>query len=68
MATEHQLEVLNDAHQALLRAGSFEQSPREYIRADNRLFDACVSAGMDARVAGHGDWAAERLARWLVAA
>lgn len=70
MATEHQLEVLNDAHQALLRAGPFDTCAdvRGYVRATNVLVDACIKAGMAHDFPDHEAWAAERITRWLVAA
>lgn len=70
MPTEHQLEVLNDAHQALLRMGSFEicAEPRSYIRATNVLVDACIRAGMSHDEPDHEGWAALRVTRWLVEA
>lgn len=68
MATEHQLEVLNTAHQALLRVGPFEAAPREYVRATNVLVDACLDAGMSHDEPDHEGWTALRVTRWLVAA
>lgn len=65
MATEHQLEVLNDAHQALLRVGPFESQPRAYIRASNVLLDACYDADMPQAEADHEAWATLRVTRWL---
>lgn len=69
-ATEHQLEVLNTAHQALIRAKCFGAvaDPRSEIRASNVLLDACFDAGMSHDEPDHEAWAAERVARWLVAA
>ena len=70
MATEHQLEVLNDAHQALLRVGPFETcaDPRAYVRATNVLVDACIQAGMAHDYPDHEAWASQRVTRWLVEA
>lgn len=67
MATQQTLEVLNDAHQALLRS-DFDADPRRYVRATNRLFDACLEAGMSQDEPNHELWAAERVTRWLVGA
>lgn len=70
MAAEHQLEVLNTAHQALLRAKCFAAvlDPRAEIRASNVLLDACFDAGMSHDEPDHEAWAAERVACWLVEA
>ena len=67
MATEAQLEVLNDAHQALLRAGDFMTcaDPVLWIRKTNILFDACLDAGMSFDEPNHEEWAAIRVAQWL---
>lgn len=67
-ATECDLERLNDAHQALLRVGSFETHSHAYIRATNVLFDACLGAGMSHDEPDHEAWAAERVTRWLLSA
>jgi len=65
--TEADLERLNDAHQSLLRLGSFESAdPRAYIRATNVLVDHCVRCGMSPDEPDHEAWAAERVARWLL--
>lgn len=68
MATEATLEILNDAHQAYLRCGDFMtcDDPRSWIRASNRLFGACIDAGMPYDTAVHDAWAAERMAEWLL--
>lgn len=68
MANEHALEILNDAHQALLRHGDFETcaDPRGYIRASSRLLDACIDAGMSHDEPCHHAWASERVAQWLL--
>jgi hypothetical protein len=74
MATEHQLELLNDAHQAALHAGrelvlnpSFDTA-RDGIRTTNVLLDRCIDCGMDPHEPDHEAWAAERIASWLVSA
>lgn len=68
MATLAQLETLSTAHSAFARVGAFETAPREHIRASNRLFDACVEAGMAMDEADHQAWAAARVVRFLVEA
>lgn len=69
MASEHSLEVLNDAHQALVRLGPFETADaRAYVRATNVLVDACIKAGMSHDEPDHEAWAAERVTRWLTSA
>ena len=69
MATEAALEKLNDAHQALLRLGEFNgDNAVAYVRATNRLVDACIGAGMPHDEPDHEAWAAERVTRWLCAA
>ncbi len=44
--TLHQFEQIDGLMASLLRMGEFETcaDPREYIRTDNRLFDALVDA------------------------
>lgn len=66
--TEASLEALNDAHQALVRFGDFMTcaDPVGYVRATNRLFDACLDAGMSFDEPSHEDWAAERVTAWLL--
>jgi hypothetical protein len=68
--TLHQVEVLMTAHDALLRHGEFETcaDPRGYIRAANRLFDACLDCGMPQDEPNHEWWAAEFHARQLCSA
>ena len=66
MTSEHALEKLNDAHQALIRLGEFSnENARDYVRAANRLVDACINAGMSHDEPDHEAWAAERVTRWL---
>lgn len=48
--TLHQFETIDGLLSSILRMGPFETcaDPRAYVRADNRLFDACVDAlGLD---------------------
>jgi len=72
--TEHQMELLNDAHQACLRADAafttsgFDAHARTYVRATNVLLDRCIDCGMDPHEPDHEAWAAERITRWLVEA
>lgn len=70
MQTLQKLEALNEAHQALLYAGDFETAadPRGWIRKSNILLDACIDAGMSHDEPDHHDWAAIRVAEWLIAA
>lgn len=70
MATEHQLEVLSDAYQALLRSGDFMTcaDPRSHIRISNILLDACLDAGMPHDEPIAREWAAVRLFDWLAQA
>ena len=74
-ATDHQLELLNDAHQAWLYAadkvsrGDLSAVAVEAeIRAINILLDRCIDCGMPHDEPDHEGWAAIRLARWLVEA
>lgn len=66
--TEAALEALNDAHDALLRHGDFLScaDPRAYVRADSRLLDACLDAGMSHDEPSHGAWASARIGSWLL--
>lgn len=68
--TLHQFEAVNEAHQSLLRMGEFETcaDPRGYVQTSNRLFDACLDAGMDFDTPSHEDWAAEFIARAMLSA
>lgn len=68
MADEAQLEILNDAHQALLRFGDFMTcaDPRGYVRQSNMLLDACLDAGMSHDEPDHIAWAGERVTAWLL--
>ncbi len=57
-----QFELVNDAYTALFYLGDFETSadPRAWIRASNRLLDACIDAGMNHDAPGdHQAWAAK---------
>lgn len=80
MATEHQMEVLNDALSAFQRAEVLAvvslgmADPRAEIRAVNRLFDALIAIdGYDATSAlptdrAMAERAAELVTGWLVRA
>jgi hypothetical protein len=63
-------EKIDGLHSSLIRMGDFETcaDPRGYIGLSNRLFDACLDAGMPFDTASHGDWAAEQITRALAAA
>lgn len=64
---EGSMERLNDAHQSLLRVGDFQANPVIYIRTSNRLFDMCLTAGMEFDEPDHEEWASIRIAHWLCA-
>lgn len=66
MASEAQLERLNEAHQRLLRT-DFDAYPARYVLYDNSLAHACIAAGMAHDEPCHRDWAAMRVAQWLSA-
>lgn len=80
MATEHQMEVLNDALSAFQRAEVLSvvslglSDPRAEIRAANRLYDALIDIdGYDAASAlptdkAMAERAAELVTGWLVRA
>jgi hypothetical protein len=70
VAATHTLEILSDALNAALVAGDFAttENPRAWIKADNRLLDACIDAGMDRDHADHRAWAAEAVVAWLSSA
>lgn len=68
-----QFEAVNELHQSLLRMGDFMEcaDPRAYVRTSNRLFDACIDAGMDydfRDFVSHEDWAADFIARAMLSA
>jgi hypothetical protein len=60
------LEILADAFDALTRARI--AGPVAEVRAESRLFDVCILAGMDRHEPDHLAWAGERVAAWLCAA
>lgn len=72
--TERQLELLNDAHQAALRASAAAvgnaslETFRAMTRATNVLLDRCIDCGMSHDEPDHEGWAAELVTRWLVEA
>ena len=65
-----QFEAINELHQSLIRMGDFETcaDPRGYIQTSNRLFDACLDAGMEFDTPSHEDWAAEFIALAMLSA
>ena len=74
-ATEHQMELLNDAHSTWLRAehavatGALTPANvRHTIDALNVMFDRAVDCGMSPNTPDVGFWVGERVARWLVEA
>jgi hypothetical protein len=60
-------EKIDGLHGSLIRMGEFETSadPRGYIALSNRLFDACLDAGMPFDTPSHEYWAAEQITRAL---
>ena len=60
-------EALDGAMNALLYLGDFETcaDPRGYIRASNRLYDACLDAGMSREEPDHEKWACVRICKAL---
>lgn len=50
--------------------GDFETcaDPRGYVRTTNRLFDACLDAGMSFDECDHEAWATEAVLKTLVSA
>ncbi len=74
-AREHQTEILSTAlsafHCAHGRVAGGELTAEAVtgeIRALNRLYDAALDCGMSMDEPTVEEWAAERVARWLVAA
>lgn len=63
-------EALDGSLSALLYFGDFEtcDDPRGYIRASNRLYDACIGAGMSHDEPDHEQWAAAKVCAELVSA
>jgi len=63
MTKEHANEILADAFTAYARA-DFDTDPAAFVRAESRLLDACVAAGMDYAEPAMEEWAADRVAKW----
>jgi hypothetical protein len=63
-------EKLDGLHSSLLRMGDFMTcaDPRGYIRLSNRLFDACLDAGMSYDEPDHIEWASRVIVLELVSA
>ena len=63
-------EKIDGLYSSLARMGDFETcaDPREYVRTSNRLFDACLNAGMPFDTADHELWAGEAVFGSLVSA
>ncbi len=68
--TLSQFEKIDGLATRLTRMGPFETcaAPREYVRVTNRLFDACLDAGMPFGTADHEVWALEAVFAALVSA
>jgi hypothetical protein len=66
----HHFEQIDGLYGSLCRMGDFLEcaDPRGYIRTSNRLFDACVDAGMPHDVADHVEWAGEAVFGSLLSA
>lgn len=66
----HQFERIDGLYSSLCRMGDFLEcaDPRTYIATSNRLFDACVDAGMPFDTADHVLWAGEAVFRALLSA
>jgi hypothetical protein len=66
----HHFEKIDGLYSSLCRMGDFETcaDPRGYVRLSNRLFDACVDAGMPFETDDHVLWAAEAVFGSLVSA
>ncbi len=56
----HQAEVLQDAFNAIVWAQASKDARAE-VRAESRLFDLCLTAGMDFDEPNHIEWAAIRI-------
>ena len=69
-STLAQFEKVDGLLDRLLRAGDFMEcaDPRGWIAISNRLFDACVEAGMSFDEPCHETWAADFVTKSLVSA
>ena len=64
MATAaHTNEVLADAFTSFARC-NFDTDPVAFVRAESRLLDAAIGAGMDYDEPDLTEWAAARVAKW----
>lgn len=63
-------EAIDGLQDRILRMGDFMQcaDPRGWISLSNRLFDACLDAGMSHDEPNHHDWAAEYVCKALASA
>ena len=68
--TLRQFEQIDELYGSLCRMGDFMEcaDPRAYIRASNRLLDACLDAGMSHDEPDHVLWAGEAVFGALLAA
>jgi hypothetical protein len=63
-------EAVDGAYAEFIRMGDFMDcdDPRGYIRASNRLLDACIAAGMAYDHPDHHLWAAEFICACMASA
>jgi hypothetical protein len=68
--TLSQFEAIDGLNSQLLYMGDFMTcaDPREYVRRSNRLFDACLAAGMPFDEPNHEEWAMLQITNALVSA
>lgn len=66
----HHFERIDGLYSSLVRLGEFMEcaDPRKWIALSNRLFDACLDAGMPFDTEDHVLWAGEAVFASLVAA
>ena len=69
LALRH-FEKVDGLYSSLARMGDFLEcaDPRAFVETSNRLFDACVDAGMPFDTDDHVLWAGEAVTRSLLSA